>query len=82
MRPPLSEMTHEDLGNTMTMGFQIFSQALREAFKRRFELDRDGQEDLGYIIKAHDEALKIIQARPSVRRTAEYLVATKAQGQA
>lgn len=81
MHPHPSDHDHETLSQIISASFAIFSEHLKEAHRRRFELPADEQAELGILVRAHDEFVKIVTAQRAMRHTG-FNIDTPTQGSA
>lgn len=56
-----SELSHEMLSSILTGAFEMFSTYLREAWRRRAELDYVQQHELAVLVAAHDQFVEYVE---------------------
>lgn len=81
MHPDPSEHNHETLSDIVSASFAMFSEHLKEAYRRRFELPSEEQIELAMLVKAHDQFVNTVAAHRAMRYTG-FNINTPTQGSA
>ncbi len=69
MHPHPSQHSHEELSQIISGSFAMFSDHLKEAFRRRLELPHEEQLELQALVRAHDQFISMVNAHRAMRHT-------------
>lgn len=80
MHQPVEQHDLPTLLGIVSGSWSMFSNSLREAWERRHELPQREQDELKLLVKAHDEAIRILIAtRMYAEQTFTYETPTKGE---
>ena len=61
MHQDISEHDHDTLSDIISGSFTMFSEHLREAWRRRLELNYVQQHELSVLVAAHDQFVQYVE---------------------